>query len=202
MPFVPQFPGVPPLSSYAPPAALALLTIDAVLSLVVPGVPQWGIFFQGFPVVVADSVVSFEYKEDWSISSYPVEQGGFESYNKVQVPFDVRVTYTAGGSPFNRLALQASIDAIMPSLDLFDVVTPEKVFLSVNPTHQDFRRTSLDGVGLLKVSVWCEQVRVEAQAQFTNTQMPSGASPQGGGLVQTQQPTTSQAASVPAILAN
>lgn len=202
MPFVPQFPGVPPLSSYAPPVALALLTVDAVLSLLGIGIPQWGIFFQGFPVVVADSVVSFEYKEDWSISSYPVEQGAFETYNKVQVPFDVRVTYSAGGSPINRLALQASIDAIMSSLDLFDVVTPEKVFLSVNPVHQDFRRTAGDGVRLLKISVWCQQVRVTAQAQFTSTQTPSGASPQGIGQVQAGTPTSQQAAVLPEIMSS
>jgi hypothetical protein len=201
MPFVPNFPGVPPLSSYAPATALALLVTDA-WSLVFPGIPQWGIFFQGVPVVVADSVISFEYKEDWSISSYPVEQGGFETYNKVAVPFDVRVTYSAGGTPANRQALQASVDAIMSSLDLFDVVTPEKVFLSVNPTHQDFRRTSSDGVGLLRISVWCEQVRVTAQAQFSNTQSPSGASAQGGGFAQTSPASPAQAAMVPSILGN
>ena len=165
---------------------ILLLTADAISVINQFGAPQWGIFFNGIPVIFADSVVSFEFNQDYRISDYQVEQGAFETYNKVQDPFDVKVRYSAGGSALNRQAFQVSVDAIMPSLDIFDVVTPEKVFLSVNPTHQNLRRTANNGVGLLQIDVWCEQVRVTAQTQFTNTQSPNGQSPQNGGLVQAQ----------------
>src|SRR5215469_5882183 len=43
----------------------------------------------GLPTIfpVAASFVDVEYKQDWPISDYPVEQGGFQSYDKVRLPF-------------------------------------------------------------------------------------------------------------------
>jgi len=41
--------------------------------------------------------------------------------------------------------LLESIDAIIGSLDLFDAVTPEKTYSSVNPTHRDYHRSPKTG---------------------------------------------------------
>jgi hypothetical protein len=128
--------------------------------------------------------VTFDYRQEWTVSDYPLEQGAFQSYDKVQTPFDVRVRYAAGGSQQNRQALLDSIAAIAGDLNLYDVVTPEAVYQSVNVTHYDYRRTATNGVGLLQVDVWCIEVRVTAQAQFQNVQNPTSASPQSQGNVQ------------------
>src|SRR5579872_6225668 len=40
---------------------------------------------------VAASTVEFEYRQDWPISTYPQEQGAFQPYDKVTLPFDVRI---------------------------------------------------------------------------------------------------------------
>jgi len=196
-PNVPMVPGVPPLPvpiGFIAPAPPALLTADVPGLALPPADPvQWGIFHQGgAPVVAADSVVSFEYKQDWLVSDYPIEKGQFESYNKVLVPFDVRVRYASGASDADRTSLLKSIDAAANSLEIFDVYTPERVFQSVSIQHYDFRRSSRNGVGLIVVDVWCVQVRLLAATTFTQTQAPSGATAQDNGAVQTVAPTQSQ----------
>lgn len=211
-PVVPIAPGVPPLlrdPNAVIPAALTLLVADALTILGGFGQAQWGLFKNSVPVIVSDNVVSFDFKREWTVSDYPLEQGAFESYDKVAVPFDVRLRFSMGGSDADRQAFLDSIDAAANTLDLFDAVMPEKVYPSVNVTHYDYRRTATNGLGLLVVDAWCIQVRVTAQAAFTsaqqnngtgvtsqnsmvgtgafqagNTQSPSGADPIGIGNVQ------------------
>src|SRR6266852_3939160 len=201
MPLVPNVPGVPFLSSYSPATSLVILAADLVTSLVGILAPRWGIFLGGIPIIDADSVVSFEYKQEWTVSDFPLEQGAFQSYDKVQVPFDVRVRYATGGSEVDRLLFLDSIEAVAGTLQLFDVVTPEAIYTSMNITHWDYRRTSVNGVGLLVVDIWLIEVRVTATTQFSNTQNPSGASPQSGGLVQTESPTSQETTAITPVTA-
>lgn len=157
--------------------------------------PPWGVFLNGIPIVFADSVATFDYKQEWTISDYPVEQGAFETYDKVELPFEVRIRFTAGGSEINRFNLLNSIAAIADSVTLLDVVTPEQVYPSVTISHYDYRRTAQNGVGLIQVDVWFTEVRVTTTTAFSNTQAPQGNNPQGGGNVQSSTPTPSQASS-------
>lgn len=197
---IPNLPGVPPLPAYSAAVNVALLTADLVSSL--PGVfgPQWGLFLDGESVIDAESVVTLDYKQEWTISDYPLEQGAFETYDKVQLPFEVRLRFATGGSDGDRQAFLQSIDDAANTLDLYDVVTPETVYSSVNITHYDYRRTSSNGVGLIAVDLTCVEVRVTATATFTNapqgfsnTAAPSGASPANGGQVSPQTPAATVA---------
>lgn len=163
--------------------------------------PQWGIFSQGGQaLVLADNVLGVEFKQDWAISTYPIEQGGFKSYDKVYVPFDVRVRFSCGGSLARRKAFIASIDAIAATLDLYNVVTPEKIFPSVNVVHQAYNRTATDGLGVIKADVWLLQVSQTATQTFSNTAAPGAADVVNGGTVQAVAATTSQLASLPKII--
>jgi hypothetical protein len=195
-PNVPNVPGVPPIprDPLIVAGAIELLTKDAVAGIL-SGFPQWGIFLNGAPVVLADNVASIDYKQDWTISDYQLEQGAFESYDKVAHPFECKVRFTAGGDVTNRQNFLNSIAAIAPTLTLYDIVTPEETYTSVNITHYDYRRTAINGVGLITVDVWAVQVRVTATASFQNVTSPSSASPQNGGIVQTM-PTTTQISSM------
>lgn len=182
-PNIPALPGVPPLPRLpgAVGAVVDLLLGDALSLLTGLGGPQWGLFLDGLPVVTAESVVSFEYKQGYRISNFPVEEGLFESYNKVQMPFDVRLRFSMGGDVSDRQALIESAEAAIASLELMDAVTPEAVYESLNPVHMDYRRTAVSGVGLLIVDIFCEQVRATASSSFTNAQQGTG-----GGLTTAQ----------------
>lgn len=193
-PNVPNVPGVPPLARL--PGFFANntqpLTSDTIGSFGHPGTPQWGIFRNGQPVVVAESVQSVEYRQDWEISDYPLEQGAFESYNKVNTPFDAKVRFATGASEADRQQLIQSIENIAGTLNLYDVVTPERIYQSTNILHYDYNRTSSRGVGLLQVDVWVTEIRLNATAQFSSTQAASGASPVNDGTVQTTDPVQQQ----------
>ena len=150
--------GAPVLANPVTVVAPPLLTADAVGYSSFGYAPQWGIYSGGTPVVTADAVVEFSYREEYTISDYTVESGAFVSYNKVFVPYDVRVRYVAGGSDANRAALLSSIEAVVSTTQLFSVVSPEAVYQSANIVHLDYRRTSNAGSKLLSVDVWLRQV--------------------------------------------
>jgi hypothetical protein len=152
--------GLPALAEPIAAFAGALMTEDAVSYSSLGYAPQWGIFLDGAPVVTADCVVEVSYKQEWVLSDYPVEEGAFSSYDKVYTPYDVRVKYAAGGSEANRAALLASIKSIASDYNFYDVAMPEATFVSCNIIHWDFRRTSKNGLGLVQVDVWLEQVLV------------------------------------------
>lgn len=155
--------------------------------------PLWGIFNDsGESVVVADNVVNFEYKQEWTVADYPMEQGAFESYDKVDTPFSARITFSSGGSFRNRQHLLASIDQVAGDLKKYDVVTPEKTYTSVNIMHYDYRRTAVNGAGLITVAVWLTEIRENATVATTDTAAPSGAATQDGGQVQAKDTTASQ----------
>ncbi len=184
MPDVPRLPGVPSLSSYAS-GVVTLLVSDAVRGLLEWLNPKWGLYKNGIPVVVADSVATFGYKQDWVIADYPLEGGKFESYDKVFVPFNVQLRFASGGSVSVRQKLLSSIEAIAGSLETFDAITPERIYSSVNVMHYDYSRESSRGLGLLVVDVMLQQVRVAAAGAFSNTKSPNGESPVNIGQVQT-----------------
>jgi hypothetical protein len=191
--------GIPALSGNTIISDVVLLVEDTFSLAAAAYGPQWGIFLNGESVVAADSVVSFDYKQDWTLSDFPIENGGFASYDKVQLPFDARITFSAGGSVANRQAFLDSIAAIAGTFDLYDVVTPEEVYQSVNIIHYDYRRTSNNGVGLIVVNIFMNEVRISSASSFSGTQTPSGANPVNSGQVQTLTPSALQKANIPDI---
>lgn len=195
IPFVPIGPGVPSLPANNVLNAVVNQVIADALDILFDNGQQWGLFLDGDPVVVAESVVSFEFKQNYRISTFPIEPsnqqsaGGFESYNKVQMPFDIGIRFATGDTPAARQALLESAAAACASLDLMDAVTPEAVYENLNPTHFDYRRTANNGVGLIIVDMFCEQVRTTASSTFTNAQQSgtgatanSSVTPSGGSV--------------------
>lgn len=193
---VPDVPGVPPLFRSALAPVITLLTGDTVVGFGSNLAPVWGIYKNGQPVVRADTAASFMFKREWAVADYQIEQGGFESYDKVDLPFDARIQLVAGGSIENREAFLKSINLIAGNLELYDVVTPEEVYTSVNIQHYDFRRTSRNGVGLIVVDVWLLEIRIIGSSG-QNVKSASGASQTNDGNVSPTTPTDQQQSAIP-----
>ena len=149
------------------------------------------------------SIVSLDFKQDWTVSSYPVEQGGFQSYNKVQTPFEARVRIASGTSLFDRTNLLNVIAQLATSLDTYDIVTPDHMYKSANIHHYDYQRTATSGAGLIVVDLWLTQIVQTSTSTFANTQTPSGADPLSGGQQQAKDLPSSWPASLqPPLLVN
>ena len=198
---VPNVPGVPGVVFAAATVAVNFLTSDVLDGFPsLAAVTQWGVFSGGAALIACDNVASVDYRQQWALSDFPVEKGAFESYDKVATPFEARVRFTAGGSAANRQGLLDSIAAIAGDLNLYDVVTPEAVYSSVNITHYDYSRRADSGVGLISVDVWCLEVRVNTGAgSGSDSATPDGAGQAAGGSVQPGAATGSQTAAVAAI---
>jgi hypothetical protein len=185
MPNVPRVPGVPNLTGYLL-EPLVLLAADLLLPGLGLGAPAWGIFLAGEPAVDVNSVLSMDYRRDWTISDYPVEEGAFQSYDKVQLPYDVRLRVTSGSSIADRQLMIAELDALGDSLELFDVLTPERAYVGVNVSHVGFERKPTAGLGLIVADVWFVEIRPAGRTQFSNTRRPPEAGQQNIGNVQPQ----------------
>lgn len=231
MPNVPNVPGVPNLSSYsANPFPLLFADAIAFAGLLAPsqwGIFLEGVAviqpataasqvilatlapvqqiatLLGAPniIPVTASTIDWEYAQDSPLSNYPQEEGAFQSYNKVELPFDVKVKLSSGGSLSTRQAFLTTCLAIKRSMALFDVQTPELIFPSCNCQHVDWRRSARKGVTLIEVDLWFQQIAVTSSSTFSNTQQPGNAGQKGIGVVQPQVPSPTGAAKVQSTIA-
>ena len=171
--------GIPPLLKSAEVTAnkIILLASDVATISQFTQPPQWGIFHSdnGSIALQPESIIRLEYKHEWNIPNYPQEKGAFESYNKVQLPFEVKIGMTKGGTEAERSDFLNALEDIAGSLDLYDVVTPEISYLNANIQHFDYARSSDKGVTLLTVEVWLIEIRNNVASIAKTSATPSGA---------------------------
>lgn len=170
-PNVPDAPGVPPVRRRD--------TVDAGLPLAKEKASiaqanlagKWGIYTQGGSLVIEpDNIAGFEYSVDYRIADYPLEKGAFETYDKVAMPFDTRVVMSKGGTLAERTTFLKTLESLQGTLDLYNVVTPEKTYLNVNIAHVSMSRTSDRGTAMLTVEVQLREIRQTATAAFTKSE--------------------------------
>lgn len=195
-------PGLPVLPPGAAPPLLTLLTTD---TNVIPGVSasltQWGLFLNGSPAIPADTFIGVvPLRDPSSVPDYPVEQGGFQSYNKVALPVTARARYMTGGSVEDRTATLAAAEAAKQSMSLYELRMPESTYTSMNVTEVNFARQNGEA-GLIVVELVLEQIRQTATIAFvnpngttpvTNATAPGANDPQSAGIVQTTNLTPAQ----------
>jgi hypothetical protein len=199
-PDVPNVPGVPPLPQ--PPIGYTFPVddvntedLDQGDTVALDTTPTWTITDDdGNPVLQPDSVIEFEYRGEMKVCSHPVEQGSFASYNKIAVPFDIRMTAACNGNgPMTRDDFLATIEDMRESTDLVTISTPDDVYDNCNLIHVDYRRDSRQGVSLLLVQLWFQEIRIAQQGQ-TQTAQPDGMDPSQNGQVSPINPTANQSA--------
>jgi hypothetical protein len=181
-------PGLPSLPNDFPAfvAGISLLTDDLVSP---PQTNQWGIFLNGEAVVLADNVLSLEFKQEFSICDYPVEGGSFASYNKVQRPAEAKVRFSAGTDLPTRTAFLQSVQNVIGDTNLYDIVSPEVTYINFNFIHQDYKRTATEGNGLISLDIWCREVRPASSSTSNTTTSTSGGNTSSTDLTGTPQGT-------------
>jgi hypothetical protein len=210
-PNVPALPGVPalPRSPKFPPAIQAALgVVQGAIWRQFQIEKQWGIFdSKGKPLGDANNFVALEslglgatlstgaieFSKESRVSDFPVERGGFASYNKVEMPASPVVTLCFGGTEADRSAFLAAIDLASKSTDLYDVVTPEVTYAGYSVERYNYQRRSSKGATLLVLEVTLKEVR-QVSAQHSQIAVPQddGATPPvDGGKVQGKTPDTS-----------
>lgn len=166
---------------------ISLVTSDFTL-LFSPLSFAWGIYLAGTntPVIVPTSFVSFDYDKEYNISNYPVEQGSFSSYNKVTMPYYVNVRMCAAESAANRSDFLNTLDQIANSTDLYDVITPEKIYLNASITKYDYSRSASGGAGMIIADIKLIEIRTTASTTFNHTSQASDAPSTNTGQLNTK----------------
>lgn len=205
-PNVPKLPGVPQLarSNLFPPGPPPILGLAVALGKLWQSIfaqPQWGIYKPGGSnttnaggifdpqartadtlMVKPDSFGEFSYRNEWSVSDFPTQDGAFASYDKVNNPFEISVRMYKGGTKQARKKFLDSIEAIAGTLDLYKIITPEHVYLSVNVTRFEISRRGPRGAYMLsEVDLYFREIRIVTAAYSStatttqNAQQPSAA---------------------------
>ncbi len=203
-PNVPSLPGVPSLLngiSAAKSTPQLLLNADAISNLFSIFSVKWGIFSQsGAPILTGHSVIAFGNSSEYKISDYPIEQGGFSSYNKVKIPYEVKVQFAVDGTVSNRSAFITNAENLLASLSVVNVVSPDKTYINANVVKVSYDRTRANGgASLIMFDVFCREVRVSSSADFSSTVDPSAQDAQVQGSVQAANDTVPAAPSPTAI---
>jgi hypothetical protein len=187
-----SLPGMPQLllGTSADVAPIALVA-DSLSALAGFGVPVWGIYQNGVPVVIADTVADLGYTKAYAISDFPVEQGAFQTFDKVEQPFEARIRFVSGGSSAAREALIESVEAIIGDLEFYEVATPEKIYFNANIVREEYRRTT---GGLLTIEVSVQEIRLPSTGSGFNPTDPASADPVNLGTLTPQDATPSEMA--------
>lgn len=213
-PNVPNSPGVPliPRSPNFPPlAGIGLGALEGIIWRSFQIDSRWGIFdSQGNAVGNPQNLIletiglgstlstkSVEFVKETRVSDFPLEKGGFASYNKVEMPAEPVVTLCVSGSESARQAFLSDIDKACKSTDLYSVVTPEITYANYAIEKYNYQRRSDKGCTLLQVEIALKEVR-EVSAQFTKAapKQPDAAPQVDNGKVQAQQPSVSTLKSI------
>ncbi|MCY1196906.1 hypothetical protein D9M72_82620 [compost metagenome] len=187
-PNVPQVPGVPAvLRDLTVPSVSELANLGlGALAAFIFGVPRWGVYDQdGQQVLEFDTFLGIRFRDGSRISSFPVEQGTFSTFNKVDTPYDAAMRFAHSGDMDSRAALLDKLTELKSSVELFSVVTPEKSYPSANVVAYSYERSPRTGPSQLVVELYVEEVRQTAVGDFGETAEPGGAEEESNGQVQT-----------------
>lgn len=163
--------------------------LDKAQTVANANMSMWGIVDGANLALSPDSIVAVEVKKEYNLPNYPMEDGAFQSYNKVKEPYDIRLKMAIGGNVAKLDAFLKALDVIVASVKLYDVVLPDALYVNANIHHYDFQRTATNGVGLLTVTVWAKEIRSDIIVAFANVKVPDA--------VKKQATTVAAAPSVP-----
>ena len=135
----------------------------------------------GEPVLDYDSFVNCHIEGKMVVSDFPVEQGGFATYNKVNKPMTlkVRIAVAEGGDRRHKLLL--ALDKLMKSTQLMNVVAKDATYLNQTLEDYSYLRDVKNGTGIL-IDLKFTEVRQITPA-YTNAKIPGGRSSKNSGVV-------------------
>jgi len=183
---------------------------------------SYGLFFgagtdnEGDLVLSPDSFVAYSYSNESRLSQYPQEAGGFQQYNKVDTPFDVRIRVTKGGKVADVAAFIEIAEGLAKATDLnlYDMITPERTYHSCNVSKVWHDHQHGHGANMVTMDIHLTEIRVTASAQYSNTnsptttgnlsnaKTPAATDPKNTGTVQPQVPTATQQKAVQTTIAD
>lgn len=146
---------------------------------------QWTLLSEGGGQLVQfSSLLDIDILNEGQALSYPVEEGAFMTYNKVQSPLDIRVTLAKMGLPFEFADILKTLDKYQAEALKLSAVTPSAYFDSLTLQSYSHRHESRQNANMLTVELHLVEVR-EVESQTSNVEVSSPKNPTSAGKVNT-----------------
>lgn len=153
----------------------------------------WGVFYHGTmnAVFTVDTVVDLKFADTAKVASFPIEQGGFTSYDKVVEPYKPKIKLAVGGA--EKIAnFELALMGELRTVNLYDIVTPEATYYSVTLENYDYSRAQEHGKNLLVAELTFVQI-AQVSPAYAKVSLPHPKNPGAGsksvnGKTQTQPP--------------
>ena len=164
-------------------------------------VAEWTILDEdGGSAVTFTSFVDIDLRNEGQALSYPIEEGSFANYNKVDMPLDVRVTLATQGTDDEFNTILITLDIYKREAKMLYVITPSRLYENMTLEMYSYKRTREAGAGMLTVELALVEVR-EVETQTTTTVItkpknPTSAGKTNTGKTQTQAQESPQGGSV------
>jgi len=136
----------------------------------------------GNNVLKWDSCVSFTYDNSYTISDAPQEEGAFISYNKVSSPFIIKTRGTSLDAN-DRKTFVEQADTILASLEIYDFITPERVYRNCNVVAITHAKTAQSSYSIAAIDFIIHEVVLNNLTRTDETATPSGAKRKSTGQV-------------------
>lgn len=128
------------------------------------------------------SFVVIEVAGEAAIATAPVEKGGYTSFNKVQRPAELHITFTVEGwtgfsgalpnltnlTLTSRSDVLATLETMRTTAEVYDIETPDKTYSSYDLTKYDYRIRSDSGQTLLTVTAVFQDVQNVAEVTVSS----------------------------------
>ncbi len=119
------------------------------------------------PIIENFSFISSDIKADAKVTSYPVEQGSFSTYNKTVAPLDISVTLSVEGDNIALQSVISVLETLRVTKQLVNIVTPITEYNNYALQTYNYSNNNSEGTGILIVDLKFTQVR-EVAKQYTN----------------------------------
>lgn len=235
LPGVPQLPRSPFFPPGPPPGLSGIIAVGR-LALALTSKPQWGIYKiepptseptatvdpdtgedvldtvvitpPAPPVIVPDNFARLDYQQEWDVGTMPAQKGAFANYNKVASPYQLKLRMTKGGTLKDRQEFLATLETISASLDLYKILTPERVYQPTNIFGFRVVREGARGAYYFaEVEISFMEIRQVAALYTTtaqntqNAKQPSALPVNNMGTLNATPPTTRVQAAINTVLA-
>lgn len=159
--------------------------------------PEWAILDENGGIMLQpDTLGEFNVKGSSVIPNYPIEQGGFSSYNQVEKPYTIKLTgLVSGQGDLTRGQFLQTVFDLRRTLTLTTIVTPDATYSNNKLIDYSYSQRAEHGLTLLMVELMFQEVRSTATTKITVAQ-PSGQDKKKVGQVTTVAPTTQQKSTV------
>jgi hypothetical protein len=148
-------------------------------------------------IIQPDSAVEFEIQANSNVNSHPVEQGGFQSYNRVQDPISIRLLLACQGKNMPRATFLSTLATLREGTQIVTVSTPDASYPNMVLKGYGYKKEAARGA----VTIWADTTWVEERSTNVVVSSPPTSQPQGAatsnlGTLQEITPTAQQLGSI------